>query len=276
MGPALLHVPTLAHPSPCVTQKLHHLHSPHGPAGPQGNLGGCGGILGVVGRSWVLWGDPGGLLAPGMAVLTPPGWGLAPWVAQSLCRREPTGQPAPGAGSLRLPVNAQKRAGSQKAAPNSLQLSGLSVLSKRPLVLASPLPPRYALDIPPPTWGETRDPALGPGSGLSSKEHVLSPCFCPFGGAGTGTARGDGGGRPNLAGQSRGGCGDRGSPQGEVISRPLVPTGESSPLRAARIPSSPFLHLPQKWPSERFAKRIRAAPPPAASPSCSHIPQPRP
>lgn len=137
MGPALLHVPTLAHPSPCVTQKLHHLHSPHGPAGPQGNLGGCGGILEVVGRSWVLWGDPGGLLAPGMAVLTPPGWGLAPWVAQSLCRREPTGQPAPGAGSLRLPVNAQKRAGSQKAAPNSLQLSGLSVLSKRPLVLLS-------------------------------------------------------------------------------------------------------------------------------------------
>lgn len=92
-----------------------------------------------------MWGDPGdcegnpgGLLTPGMAALTPPGWGLAPRVAQPLRRREPTGQPAPGAGSLRLPVNAQKRAGSQKAAPNSLRLSGLSVLSKRPLVLAFP------------------------------------------------------------------------------------------------------------------------------------------
>lgn len=276
MGPALLHVPTLTHPAPCVTQKLHHLHSPRIPTGPQRNLGGCGGTLGVAGGSWGCGEDPGGLLAPGMAVLTPPGWGLAPWVAQSLCRREPMGQSAPGAGSLRLPVNAQKRAGSQKAAPNSLRLSWLSVLSKRPLVLASPLPPRYALGIPLPAWGETRDPALSPGSGLGSKEPILSPCFCPFGGARTGTPRGDGRGRPNLTGQSRGGCGDHGSPQGEVISWPLVPTGESSPRRAARVPSSPFFHLPQKWPSERFAKRIRAAPPPATPPSCSHVPQPRP
>lgn len=51
-----------------------------------------------------------------------------------------------------------------------------------------------------------------------------------------------------------------------MISWPLASTGESSPCRAARVPSSPFFHLPQKWPSERFAKRIRAAPPPRNPP----------